>query len=306
MGPHAALERIFVRLPRLGVVALAALLVGAAPLAGCRDFGDVTGSIASTQQPLPTNDAALRAYADDWGKRYDANPGEKVASINYARALRALTRYSEAAAVMQAAAVKAPKDFEVLGAYGKALADAGQLEQAKEVLARAYTAERPDWTIMSVQGSVADRLGDHAGAQKFYRDALKIAPGEPSVLSNLGLSYALTKQLPVAEEALRQASASPRADARVRQNLALVLALEGKFAEAEEVSRQDMSAQAASANVAAIQADDRAEQFLARSAGRRAKPKRGAAAAARGARPRRRSPAAHGARRAACARRAAG
>ena len=29
---------------------------------------------------------------------------------------------------------------------------------------------------MSVQGSVADRLGDHEGAQKFYTDALKIAP----------------------------------------------------------------------------------------------------------------------------------
>ena len=237
---------------RLGAVAVAALLIGAAPLAGCQGLGTMSGSIASTQQPLPTDEARLRAYAVDWGKRYDGNPGEKDASINYARALRALTRYSEAAAVMEAAAVKAPHDFEVLGAYGKALADNGQLAQAKEVLARSYTPERPDWTIMSVQGSVADRLSDHEGAQTFYRDALKIAPGEPSVLSNLGLSYALTKQLPEAEAALREASASPRADARVRQNLALVLALEGKFAEAEQISRQDMTAQAASANVAAI------------------------------------------------------
>lgn len=233
-------------------VALLALGIAAAPLGGCRDTGDVTGSIAGTQQALPTSDADLRAYADAWGKRYDANPGSKVASINYARALRALTRYSEAAAVMQAAAVKAPKDQEVLGAYGKALADSGQFEQAKEVLSHAYTPERPDWTIMSVQGSVADRLGDHEGAQEFYRDALKIAPGEPNVLSNLGLSYALTKQLPLAEDALRQANASPRADARTRDNLALVLALEGKFAEAEAANRRDMSAEAARANVQAI------------------------------------------------------
>ena len=95
-------------------------------------------------------------------------------------------------------------------------------------------------------------LDDHVGARlgrrparrprharsNSIRDALKIAPGEPSVLTNLGLSYALTKELPLAEDALRQASASPRADARVRENLALVLALEGKFAEAETVSRQ--------------------------------------------------------------------
>jgi Flp pilus assembly protein TadD len=236
----------------LSAIALIALMAAAAPLGGCRDFGDVTGSIAGTQQALPTNEADLRAYAEDWGKRYDRNPGEKIASINYARALRALTRYSEAAAVMQAAAVKSPRDFEVLGAYGKALADSGQFEQAKEVLSRAYAPERPDWTIMSVEGSVADRLGDHDSAQKFYRDALKIAPGEPSILSNLGLSYALSKQLTLAEEALREASASPRADARVRNNLALILALEGKFAEAEQVGRRDMSAEAASANVQAI------------------------------------------------------
>jgi Flp pilus assembly protein TadD len=237
---------------RLGAIALAAVLIGAAPLAGCQGLGEMSGSIASIHQPLPTDEASLRSYADDWGKRYDGNPGERVASINYARALRALTRYSEAAAVMQAAAVKAPHDFDVLGAYGKALADDGQLEQAKEVLASSYTPERPDWTIMSVQGAVADRLGDHESAQTFYRGALKIAPGEPSVLSNLGLSYALTKQLPEAEAALREASASPRADARMRQNLALVLALEGKFAEAEQISQRDMTAQAASANVAAI------------------------------------------------------
>ena len=222
-------------------------------MGGCAEMIDTTGSISATAKAAPTSDAALRAAADEWGKRYQSDPGEKVASINYARALRALTRYSEAAAVMQAAAVKAPKDFEVLGAYGKALADAGQLEQAKEVLAHAYAPDQPDWTIMSVQGAVADELGDHEGARKFYRDALKIAPGEPAVLNNLGLSYVLTKQLPLAEDALRQASASPRADARIRNNLALILALEGKFAEAEQISRQDMSAEAAAANVQAIQ-----------------------------------------------------
>ncbi len=238
----------------LGALGYLALALAASALGGCRDFGDITGSIGGSHQALPSDEASLREYSDHWGKIYDKNPGEKTASINYARALRALTRYSEAAAVMQAAAVKAPKDFAVLGAYGKALADAGQFEQAKDVLTRAYPAERPDWTILSVQGSVADRLNDHDSAQRFYRDALKIAPGEPSVLSNLGLSYALTKQLPLAEDTLREAAKSPRADTRVRQNLALVLALDGRFAEAEQVSRQDMSAADAAKNVQAIRA----------------------------------------------------
>ena len=105
---------------------------------------------------------------------------------------------------------------------------------------------------MSVQGVVADRLGDHAGAMQFYRDALKIAPGEPGVLTNMGLSLALAKQLPEAEQALRQAVASPKADARMRGDLALVLALEGKFGEAEKAGMADLSPEAARANVEAI------------------------------------------------------
>jgi Flp pilus assembly protein TadD len=231
---------------------VAALAIAAAALGGCVDVAGLSGPSVETAQAPPAGSDQWRAYADEWGKRYDQNPGDKTASINYARGLRALTRYSEAAAVMRTAAVEAPQDNEVLGEYGKALADTGELSQAKDVLTRAYTEDRPDWTIMSVQGAVDDELGDHDSARRFYADALKIAPGDPFVLNNLGLSYALTKQLPQAEAALREASASPHADPRVRNNLALVLSLEGKYAQAEDVSRQDMSDEAARANVKAI------------------------------------------------------
>jgi Flp pilus assembly protein TadD len=145
-----------------------------------------------------------------------------------------------------------PKDFDVLGEYGKALADAGQLTQAKDVLPHGYTPDAPRWDVMSVQRTVADRLGDHAAAMQFYHDALKMAPGEPSVLTNMGLSLALAKKLPEAEDALKQAVASPKADARMRGDLALVLALQGKFGEAQTVGQTDLSADAARANVEAI------------------------------------------------------
>ena len=242
----------------LRMLAAAAL---AAALCGCHDFGDVTGSIPAA--PAAAGEDQLRAYAEACQRRYEANPGEKQASIVYARALRALTRYSEAVAVMQTAAVKAPKDEEVLGEYGKALADAGQLSQAKDVLTRAYTPDNPRWDVMSVQGAVADQMGDHAGAMQFYRDALKIAPGEPGVLTNMGLSLALSGRLGEAENALRQAVASPKADARMRGDLSLVLALEGKDADAVQVSRMDLSPDAARANVETIR------RMLANGGGRR-------------------------------------
>jgi Flp pilus assembly protein TadD len=114
------------------------------------------------------------------------------------------------------------------------------INQAEDVLARAHLPERPDWRILSAQGAVADQLGDHQRAQGFYEAALRINPGEPTILSNLGLSYALSKRLPEAERALGEASRHPQADKRVRQNLVLVLGLQGRFAEAERVAATDL------------------------------------------------------------------
>lgn len=235
---------------RLSVVAFVAL-VG---LAGCNkvSLGDVTGSIGSSSPALPTDEGALRQFAEEWGRRYDRYPKDKTTAMTYAKALHALDQNGQAVAVMQGLAIQYPEDMKVLGAYGKALADAGQIKQAAEVLQKAHTPDRPDWSILSTQGSLADQLGDHEGARVYYEAALKIRPNEPSVLSNLGLSYALSRNLPRAEETLRLAANQPAADARVRQNLALVLALQGKFGEAEELSRRDLSPVDAAQNVASI------------------------------------------------------
>lgn len=225
------------------------MMVGACTPSG---LGDITASIGMPSSVLPASDDGRRRYTEEWGRRFQANPSDKTSALNYASGLRALTEYAQAVAVLQQAAVKHPTDFDILGAYGKALADDGRLQEAADVLSRAHTPERPNWTILSAQGVVADQMGNHSAAQGYYQAALKIVPGEPSVLSNLGLSYALDKQLDRAEQTMRQAVTSPRADARVRQNLALVLALEGKFAEAEDLERHDLSPADAAANVAQI------------------------------------------------------
>jgi Flp pilus assembly protein TadD len=93
-------------------------------------------------------------------------------------------------------------------------------------------------------------MGRHADAQRYYLTALKIVPEEPSVLSNLGLSYALAKDLPDAETTLRRAAAHPPVNPRVRQNLALVVGLQGRLAEAETIVRADLPPEEAAANVA--------------------------------------------------------
>ena len=128
----------------------------------------------------------MRRAAEEWGRQYDRNPDDKAVALNYARALRRLSEHAQAVAILQRLSIKFPHDAEVLGAYGKALADAGRPREAAEVLAHAHTPERPNWSVLSAQGSVADQLGDHEQAQAYYAAALKIAPAQPHVLSNLG------------------------------------------------------------------------------------------------------------------------
>jgi Flp pilus assembly protein TadD len=196
------------------------------------------------------SDTDWRRSADAWGERYRANPKDAEAALGYARALRGTGQRSQAVAVLEQASIANPKHMGLLGAYGRALADVGNYKQALDVLNRAHTPDQPDWRVLSAQGAVLDQMGRHDEAQRYYATALRIAPDEPSVLSNLGLSYALSKDLVRAEKTLRRAAAQSRVDPRVRQNLALVVGLQGRFAEAEAIAQADLPSAEAAANVA--------------------------------------------------------
>jgi Flp pilus assembly protein TadD len=223
----------------LSSIALLALI--AASAAGCKTTAETTGSISTS---TTTSDIG------NWAERYKADPKDPDIAITYAQALRQQDQRAQAVAVLEQAAINNPTHTGVLGAYGRALADVGNYKQALDVLGRAHTPDQPDWRILSAQGAVLDQMGRHPEAQRHYLTALKIVPEEPSVLSNLGLSYALSKDLAKAEQTLKRAAAKPPIDARVRQNLALVVGLRGRFAEAESIARADLPPDEAAANVA--------------------------------------------------------
>jgi Flp pilus assembly protein TadD len=239
------LERLFAS------VALVALL--SLTVVGCKTTQSTEPAATSAMAAVPRDEDEARRTVSTWGDRHRANPNDAGAAINYAQGLRASGHRAQATAVLEQALLKNPNNMELLGAYGRALADVGQYQQALDVLGRAHVPDRPDWRILSVQGAVLDQMGRHEEAQRYYATALKIVPEQPSVLSNLGLSYALAKDLVRAELTLRRAAARSGADPRVRQNLALVVGLQGRFAEAETIARADLPPEHAAANVAYLQ-----------------------------------------------------
>lgn len=246
----------------LASVAVTAML--AAGLGGCQTAGmsDVTGSLGAKAKENPASDP--HRAAEVYGEKFRANPKDPDAALKYGQALRAIGQRAQAVAVLERAAILNPGNKTVLAGWGRALADNGQSQQAFDVLSRAHAPANPDWRILSVQGTTLDKLGRHDDARRYYASALRIMPDEPSVLSNLGMSYVLTKELPKAEEVLRRAYASARADSRIRQNLALVVGLQGRFDEAESIVKADLPAGEAEANVAYL------KQMLGRGANARA------------------------------------
>lgn len=232
-----------------GLVAVA--LVCGISLSACATDPTKTGSIRTGNKPLEKmTSEELKEVARIYGRKYDRKPQDKAIGLGYANVLRITGRDEQALAVMQQMVIQHPEDNDVLAAYGKALAAAGNLNKALGVIERAQRPDRPDWKLFSAQGAILDQLDRSKEARIYYRKALDIMPNEPSVLSNLGMSYLLTGDLRAAETYLRNAINQPAADSRVRQNLALVVGLQGRFEEAETIARGELPKQEADDNIA--------------------------------------------------------
>ena len=190
----------------------ALLIVIAAATTGCQTMqtAETTGATPAAAGDQSTGD--VRRDVEVFGQQYRADPSNVDVAIRYAQALRKTGQRAQAVAILEKASIESPHNKTLLGAYGRALAEAGNYDQALQVLDRAHTPDQPDWHILSAQGAVLDQMGRHAEAQRYYLTALKIVPDEPSVLSNLGLSYALSKNCPRP----RRRCAAPR---RVRRSI---------------------------------------------------------------------------------------
>ncbi|MFC5385132.1 tetratricopeptide repeat protein [Aquamicrobium segne] len=236
------------------VVRVALALALAAVLAGCSTDKMKTGSIGSIGSSSKGRIEAptgydLRSTSAKFGKAYAANPNDKATAIQFASLLQMEGNAEQSLAVMRKLAISHPKDRQVLAAYGKALAANGQFGPALDAVRRAQTPEYPDWRLISAEGAILDQTGQENEARQLYHKALDLKPNEPSVLSNLGMSYVLSGDLRTAETYLTSASRQQGADSRVRQNLALVVGLQGRFDEAERIASQELSPEQARANV---------------------------------------------------------
>ena len=223
--------------------------------------GTATGSIGGANASLASvankpieqmTQAEVSSATQSYTAAYEKSPKDKRTGLTFAQLLSTAGRTDQALAVMRKVAIHHPEDREVLAAYGKAQAGAGDFKGALNSIRNAQTPEAPDWKLISAEGAIHDQLGNPQKARALYRKALDMAPQEASVLSNMGMSYVLEGDLRTAEQFLSSASKAQGADSRIRQNLALVVGLQGRFKEAEEIASRELSPEQAEANLAYI------------------------------------------------------
>jgi Flp pilus assembly protein TadD len=213
---------------------------------------------ASNRAPLGSTDysglpaAQSQATLADLTARYRQNPRDRVIAIHYSAALRAAGQPEQAVAALETAMTAYPNDVAVSVAYAKALTAAGRFEQSLNVLDNVIRPDAPDWNALLVKGATLDQMGQNAQARRLYTQAAVIAPGEASIEANLGLSYAMTNELPQAEVHLRRAVSMRGANSQTRQNLALVVGLQGRFAEAQALYAAELPPEQVERNMAYV------------------------------------------------------
>ena len=213
---------------------------------------------ASTRTNTPAPDyTALPAAQAQQGlveltARYRANPRDKATIIHYAAALRAAGQSGQAVAALEQGISHYPNDPDIAIAYAKALTADGRFEQSLSVLDRVIRPDAPDWNALLVKGAALDQLGRNQEARQVYGQALAMAPGEASIEANLGLSYAMTNELALAERHLRRAAQMPGTTTKIRQNLALIVGLQGRFDEARTLYAAELPPDQVESNMAYV------------------------------------------------------
>jgi Flp pilus assembly protein TadD len=168
--------------------------------------------------------------------------------------LRAAGQPEQAVSVLEGGLAVHRDDLDIKIAYAKALTAAGRFTQALNVADDAIDPASPDWNALLVKGAILDQNGKNAEARAIYTQALLVAPNEASLEANMGLSFAMTNDLPQAEQHLRKAVTMRGATSQVRQNLALVIGLQGRFDESKAMFAKDLPPDQVEANMSYIRA----------------------------------------------------
>jgi Flp pilus assembly protein TadD len=218
------------------------LLLSLLLVAGCS--GNHDGPLSSRPPGLDVADVALANGAPDTAlhiaqQALAANPHDVSAMVRVAQAQSALGQREQATQRFRQALALEPNNAGAALGLGR-LELASDPAAAAAVLLRISARDPHNVAILVDLGIARDLQGQHAEAQRAYRQALAVEPGRSAANVNLALSLALSGDPRQALAILRPIALSPGASPRMRQDLAVALVLAGEDEEAGRVLHTDM------------------------------------------------------------------
>lgn len=198
-------------------LSLIALLACTPMLAGCATDGGIFGASDAHKKVAAASDTPAKSAET-------ANlPTNVEDGVRQAREQRLAGHYDEAVRTLSQLMLVASDDPNVVGEYGKTLAEKGRAQEAVQFLTRAVTLQPVEWSFYSALGVAYDQVGDQNSARTAYEQALKLKPNDPSVLNNYALSRMMANDPDMARRLIAQAqSAGGASDPKIARNIELV------------------------------------------------------------------------------------
>ena len=228
-------------IPRPFHVACAAFLI----LSGCASTPPKTPDNALAATLREVAESAEKSYdyesaAGSFNQLYENDPNDISALIGMARNLRYAGIPREGIKDLRQGIAKHGDRPALLLELGKAQLAAALTADARETLERLVALTPDSWQAYAALALVYDRLGRYDDAQRRYRLALQLSPGNIAVSNNLALSLAQSGKLKDGIALLSKIAESENSTVQVRQNLALLTAFNQDFRLAERIAREDL------------------------------------------------------------------
>ena len=220
----------------------------------------VLTACAAHDRPAALSPAAQRSLLEAMGE--DSNdvatldslreaarraPDDAALQQRYCLAAERVKLYPEALAALDRAVALGGGEPDRLLAQGRIALEAGDVPAATRAYGRILDADPGNIDALNGLGVTEDLERHHTQAQTHYDAALRLAPRDWRVRSNLALSLLMAGRADDAAAALTGAEQDPAAPRRARHDLALALVAAGKREQAIAVLRVDIPAAEAAA-----------------------------------------------------------
>lgn len=169
------------------------------------------------------SDTAIALY-----QRAAAMPDAKpIALVKAGEAYMRAGYPDQAAKAYQAALAKAPNDGQAMLGLGSAMLETGDVEAGMRALAQAAPLVNTS-NAYNRLGVAQTFAGQTAEAQTTFAQALKLAPGDLDIETNMALAAALEGNSAAARPLAQKVSAAPNAQLHHKRNIVVVYGLLGE------------------------------------------------------------------------------